>query len=146
MSEQCETLDREPGRFFTDFVESAAISASTLCMIHCLALPLLLFLLPGLLGTFFQSELFHIVALGLVVPAALAAFLLGYQRHGAVGPALFGVAGIACLVMGVFLPIAPLSEVGLTVAGSALLVAGHAWNWRKRTAQTGCNAMATIKK
>ncbi|GFE74878.1 MULTISPECIES: MerC domain-containing protein [Novosphingobium] len=138
MSEHCVSPHWAPDgarkRLFADIVESTAISASTLCMLHCLALPVLLFLLPGLLGTFFQSDLFHLAALGLVAPAALAAFLLGYRRHGAAGPALLGVAGIAFLVLGVLHAPLPLGETGLTVAGSLLLVGGHAWNWRKRKA------------
>jgi len=133
MSERCESRDHVRGRLLADIVESTAISASTLCMIHCLALPLLLFLLPGLLGAFFQSELFHIAALGLVAPAALAAFLLGYRRHGAAGPAILGVGGIACLVLAILnSDHALLGETALTVIGSLLLVAGHGWNWRKR--------------
>jgi len=135
MSERCELRShtvRIRGRLLADIVESTAISASTLCMVHCLALPLLLFVLPGLLGTFFQSEAFHLTALGLVAPAALAAFLLGYRRHGGAGPLLLGTTGIACLVLALLHADLPLGETGLTVIGSILLVAGHAWNWRKR--------------
>lgn len=137
MSERCQP--RSPfvsfrGGLLADIVESTAISASTLCMVHCLALPVLLFLLPGLLGTFFQSELFHLAALGLVAPAAAVAFVLGYRRHGGAGPVLLGAAGIICLMLALFQAGLPLGETGLTVIGSVLLVAGHAWNWRKRLA------------
>lgn len=81
----------------TNIIEGTAISASLLCLAHCLALPVLLLLLPGALGLFAQSEAFHFAALALVVPAALAAFWLGYQRHRAAAPAALGAAGAACL-------------------------------------------------
>ena len=114
-------------------IESAAVSASLLCLIHCLALPLLLLLLPGVIGLFVDSPAFHYAALGLVVPSALAAFWLGYRRHRAYGPVLIGLAGVSCLVAGLLPGIGKGAEVGITVAGSLLLVAGHTMNWRLRT-------------
>ncbi|MPS68916.1 MerC domain-containing protein [Novosphingobium aerophilum] len=140
MSEQCGVRQVRRQRLLADFVESTAISASALCMVHCLALPLLLFLLPGLLGSFFQSEAFHVVVLGLVAPAALAAFLMGYRRHGAIGPGIVGGAGIVCLVLAVWPAGLPLGETGLTVAGSAMLVLGHGWNWQKRLPCNECES------
>lgn len=131
LSERCERREPVQGRLLADIIESTAISASTLCMVHCLALPVLLFLVPGLLGAFVQSELFHLAALAMVAPAALAAFFLGYRRHGRTGPAILGVAGVACLVLGVAAWL-PVSETMMTVSGSLLLVAGHLWNWRER--------------
>lgn len=41
-----------------DIVEGTAVSASLLCVVHCLALPVLILLLPGALGLFAQSEAF----------------------------------------------------------------------------------------
>ncbi|WP_066517558.1 MerC domain-containing protein [Sphingobium cloacae] len=83
----------------TNVIEGAAVSASLLCLVHCLALPFLLLLLPGIIGLFAQSPAFHYFALALVLPTALAAFSLGYRRHGAVLPVLMGLAGIGCLVI-----------------------------------------------
>ena len=117
----------------TDLVESAAVSASLLCLVHCLALPLALMVLPAAIGLFAQSEMFHAVALLLVVPSALAAFWMGHRRHRAPLPALFGVAGMTGLVIGL-LPMLP--EGGqrwMTVIGSLLLVGGHLLNWRLRS-------------
>ena len=108
------------------------MSASLLCLIHCLALPLLLLLLPGVLGLFAQSEAFHYVALALVVPSALAAFGLGYRRHRALLPALLGFNGVICLVIALLPDLVEGAELRITVVGSLLLVAGHTMNWRLR--------------
>lgn len=116
----------------TNVIEGAAVSASLLCLVHCLALPLLLLLLPGVIGLFAQSEMFHYFALALVVPTALAAFWLGYRRHGAFRPALLGVAGAGCLVIALLPGIGEGAELCLTVAGSLMLVTGHTMNWRLR--------------
>ena len=121
-------------RRVADLIESASISASALCMVHCLALPVLLFLVPGILGAFFESEAFHVVALGFVVPGALGAFVLGYRRHGRLAPTLIGTLGVALLVAAVAFFEGTSGETVLTVAGSLLLVAGHSLNWRARRA------------
>lgn len=115
-------------------VEGVALSASLLCLAHCLALPLLLLLLPGVIGLFAQSDAFHYAALALVVPAALAAFALGYRRHRARRPALLGLAGVACLGAALWPGVTEGGELGWTVAGSLLLIAGHGLNWRLRAA------------
>lgn len=115
-----------------DVAESAAISASLLCLVHCLALPLLLMLLPGALGLFAQSELFHIAALALVVPAAGIAFGLGYRRHRTFLPPLLGLCGVGCLAVALLFPAGLLGETLLTVTGSLLLTVGHVANWRLR--------------
>lgn len=116
-----------------DLVEGTAISASFLCLLHCLALPLLLLALPAIAEAFVRSELFHIAVAALVVPAAVLAFTLGYRRHRALAPAMLGAAGVACVVIA----LAPaledsLSADLLTAAGSLLLIAGHLINWRLR--------------
>jgi len=109
------------------------MSASLLCLVHCLALPVLLLLLPGALGLFARSEAFHYAALALVMPAALAAFWLGHRRHRAVAPAALGAAGAACLAGALWHAPAENVETLLTVTGSLLLVTGHAINWRLRS-------------
>lgn len=130
MSVQFRT--RAAGKRRTDIVEGAAVSASLLCLVHCLALPLLLLLLPGALGLFVQSPAFHFVAMGMVAPAALAAFWLGYRRHGARRPVLLGLAGVVSLALALMPGMGHVGEASLTVTGSLLLIAGHTMNWRLR--------------
>jgi hypothetical protein len=117
----------------TNVIEGAAVSASLLCLVHCLALPVLLLLLPGVIGLFARSDAFHYVALALVVPAALSAFWIGYRRHHARRPALLGLAGAACLVIALLPGVGEGGELWLTVAGSLLLITGHLMNWRLRS-------------
>lgn len=114
-------------------IEGAAVSASLLCLVHCLALPFLLLLLPGIIGLFAQSAAFHYVALALIVPSALAAFSLGYRRHRALLPVLLGVLGVGCLAVALLPGAGRGIELWFTIAGSLLLITGHALNWRLRT-------------
>ncbi|HMO74006.1 MAG TPA: MerC domain-containing protein [Sphingopyxis sp.] len=117
-----------------DAIEGAAISASFLCLLHCLALPLLLLALPAVAGAFLRSEMFHYAAVALVAPAAALAFWLGFRRHCAVHPALFGAAGVACLLLALLPSWEEFAADAITVAGSLLLVGGHMTNWRLRRA------------
>lgn len=120
------------GDLRTNVIEGAAVSASLICLVHCLALPFLLLLLPGIIGLFAQSTAFHYFALALIVPTAVAAFSLGFRRHGAVLPVLTGLVGIGCLVIALLPGSSKNTEIWFTVAGSLFLVIGHAMNWRLR--------------
>lgn len=117
----------------TDVIEGAAVSVSLLCLVHCLALPFLLLLLPGVIGLFARSAAFHYAALAFVAPAAFAAFWLGYRRHRARRPAILGLAGVGCLIVALLPGIGKGAELWITVVGSLSLIAGHTMNWRFRT-------------
>jgi len=130
----CET---NPGRSAgrqVNAIEGAAISASLLCLVHCLALPLLLLLMPGALGLWVRSPAFHYAALLLLVPLALASFWIGYRRHRRLCPILLGTTGVAGVGLALLPVIGEQAETSLTVAGSLLLVVGHTQNWRLRMA------------
>jgi len=126
-----EQKDRTKDRR-TNVIEGAAVSASLICLVHCLALPVLLLLLPGLIGMFARSDGFHYAALALVIPAALIAFWIGYRRHRARRPAIIGLAGLACLVVALLPGIGAGADPGITMVGSLLLIIGHTMNWRLR--------------
>ena len=107
-------------------LDALGIVLSALCLLHCLALPILA---TGALA-WAASERVHAgltVALAAVV---LAVALPGYRRHRrAVVPALL-VGGVALLVGAVVggEGLGEIGETALTVAGSVVLVAGHGLN------------------
>lgn len=114
--------------------DSAAIGASVLCLLHCLALPLLFALLPALAGLVAVPESFHRVALLFAIPASAIALLGGYRRHGLPLPAAIGLIGLALMIWGALGGLALAAETGLTVLGSMMLASCHIWNWRATTA------------
>lgn len=124
---------RSAGGRPANIIEGTAVSASLLCLVHCLALPLLLLLFPSVIRLFVQSEAFHYAALALVAPMALAAFGLGYRRHGMLHPALLGLTGVGCLVVALVPGLGERAQLWVTVAGSLALIIGHMLNWRLRT-------------
>jgi hypothetical protein len=117
-----------------DWVERAAVGASIACLVHCLALPLVLAALPALSSVLAIPESFHLWVLAFAVPASGAALFTGRARHGAGFPVLLGIAGLALLALGVLLFGATRWETPVTVLGSLTLAGAHMANWRLRHA------------
>lgn len=110
--------------------DTLAISASALCLVHCLALPVLLMLVPTLTAYLALPESFHIGALLFAVPTSILALAAGYRRHRWTVPARLAVPAIALLALGAFAAPEEWIETVLTVVGATLLAVAHALNWR----------------
>jgi hypothetical protein len=124
---------RRPGRLVSPgVVDQAALGVSLLCLVHCLALPLLFAALPALSSLFPVSETFHLWMLGIAVPASGLALVTGHARHGAWSPLLLGVTGLALLAIGVLRFGDTWLEAPVTVFGASLLAVAHVWNMRLR--------------
>lgn len=108
------------------------MALSALCLVHCLALPLLLAVLPVLLGSFVSGEAFHRWMLLAVVPTSAWALIGGVGRHGVRAPLMIAAVGIALLTLAAFggswFGLPESGDTGLTVVGGLLLAAAHSWN------------------
>ena len=108
-----------------------AVGLSGLCLVHCLALPVLAVLLPAL-GAWTHVEWMHVVFV--LIAAPLSAMALLRPTHGRQTPLAliaFGGAGVLLLAVGAFGPDA--ADIPATVTGSLSLVAAHLFNWRRHT-------------
>lgn len=108
---------------------------SGLCVVHCLATPLLVSLLP--LAIWIRDEKsFHLWLAAILIPVGLIAFIRGYKRHSQAGVLAGGFAGFFLLALGILWPEAehshaPLSmNIWFTVGGSLALVYSHWRNWQ----------------
>lgn len=119
---------------YADLVERAAISASLLCLVHCLALPLFLAMPPGLSHAFSLPHGIHFAILIFAVPSSLATLLLGHRGHRAVTPLIVGIAGLGLLALGTLALEGTPRETPVTVMGSLSLAFAHIRNWRARHA------------
>jgi hypothetical protein len=109
-----------------------AVSSSGLCMIHCLATPVLLILLPVLSASALSGEAFHAAILWFILPTSLIALTLGCWRHKDRYVAVFCVIGLAVILVAARFGDALFGEIGekiLTAAGSLVLIAGHFRNF-----------------
>lgn len=109
-------------------LDIAAIGLSTLCLIHCLALPFLASALP-FLAHFSENELAHKL---LVLMAAPVSLLVVRTARSTQGSGLFIVAaltGLGLLFVGAFVEAVSAYEEPITVAGAILLASAHLWRW-----------------
>ena len=111
----------------TSLKDSFGVICSSLCLAHCLLLPMLL--ATGALGTagaLLASEQTHLMLLVPVVLLAVMSFPGGYRRHGSVLPSALALAGLTGLVLALLLGEA--TETLLTSIGAGLLIIAHLKN------------------
>lgn len=115
-----------------DWLDRAALTGSAVCMVHCLALPLLIAVAPASSAVLAIPESFHRWILLLAVPMAIVALIAGHARHAGKWPILVGGLGLALMGIGAFLVPEGLAETAITVVGSVLVAGAHIGNWRLR--------------
>lgn len=109
------------------------MAVSALCVVHCVATPLVLGLLPALGLSFLVEDEFHQILAGLVLIVAVAAFVPGYRVHRQLGVPALGAFGILLLGGAAFVPgLSVLVESAVTAAGGTVLVVAHVLNRKAR--------------
>ncbi|WP_245219870.1 MerC domain-containing protein [Pseudoalteromonas arabiensis] len=114
-------------------MDKFAIGLSAMCAIHCLAVPVLLVLLPSTAVLGLGNEQFHFWMLVAVLPSSLLALVLGCKKHKKYRFFMFGVVGLLLLVIAAYFGAGRLGEVGetaLTILGSSFIILGHWLNFR----------------
>ena len=117
---------------FLGWADRMAISASSLCAIHCLALPVILSVFPAVGGVFFGEEAFHVWLIWAVVPLSVLSLLLGCTRHKSTIVIYCGLAGVSILIVSALLGHEILGEIierVSTVAGSVIIAFAHMKNF-----------------
>ncbi|WP_043316303.1 MerC domain-containing protein [Microbulbifer sp. HZ11] len=109
-----------------------AIGLSAMCTIHCLALPLVLALVPSMAALGLDNEAFHLWMVLAVIPTSVYALTMGCKQHKRYRVVVLGGAGLGLLATAVLLgeSAGELGEKLLTVAGASLVAFGHLWNYR----------------
>lgn len=116
-------------------LDGFAVTASMLCLIHCLVLPVLLIALPVLATMLVIPEAFHTIAFAIALPTSALAMASGYARHSRSGPMLLAGTGLILLGIGAFAMDSEAAERVVTSVGAVTLAIAHVLNWRARPAQ-----------
>ncbi|MGI9345661.1 MAG: MerC domain-containing protein [Gammaproteobacteria bacterium] len=135
-------------RLLHKHADSIGISASVICLVHCLALPVSAAIAPLVLITWMASPWFHLTLLFLVLPVATWALISGYLEHQDKKVLYGGLWGGSTLIIGSFIPELLHSgaqqlhagpkhysfwlEFGLMATGSLLLIHAHVKNFQQR--------------
>ena len=110
------------------FVDASAITLSSLCILHCLLLPLSVAWLP-FLAVIAEMEWLHKTFVVLALPLTGYAITQSWhqtRQHGFIIPA---VIGLALLFGGAFIQELHDYEVLLTLVGAGFLASAHIWRW-----------------
>lgn len=113
-------------------LDASAVALSSLCLVHCLALPLLAAALP-LFGAWAEAEWVHLLFVAIAAPLTSFALWRAHRQQSLPAAAwMIATLGLALLLAGALEWPSHDSETPLTVAGSLLLAATHVWNARRR--------------
>ena len=113
----------------TSWLDGAAVGLSALCLVHCLALPLLVVGLP-FLAQFAEGHL-HAQMLLIAVPLSVFALGLGYRHHRNLRIVMAGVVGISFLTLGATVAHDSwgiMADRIITIIGSLVLATAHYYN------------------
>ncbi len=122
--------------------DKTAISLSLLCAIHCLALPLIVALLPSLAALGLEDEAFHFWMVIAVIPTSVIALTMGCKKHKRYSVLMIGAVGLCILAAAAFLGEDILSEFwekGLSLIGTTFIAVGHVWNYRLCRQKVNCD-------
>ena len=111
------------------WLDGAAVALSALCLLHCLALPLIVAGLP-FLAQFAEGHL-HAQMLVIVLPLSIVALGLGYRHHESLQIVAGGGAGMLLLVIGATVAHGQLGLTAdrvFTIAGALVLATAHYFN------------------
>lgn len=113
----------------SNWLDGAAVTLSALCLVHCLALPLIVAGLPFL--TQYSQGHLHAQILVAVLPLSTLALALGFHRHRNGKILLGGASGMLLLIIGATVAHEQLgltADRALTIAGSLTLATAHFFN------------------
>lgn len=118
--------------------DKLAIGLSLMCVIHCLAIPILFLLLPSLAVLPLDNESFHFWLVVVVIPSSIYALTLGCRQHERYRLLTLGAIGLSLLILALVLGEERIGEVNekiLTALGACFIAVGHWFNYRLCQAQ-----------
>lgn len=136
-SQQHQTSAKKPGWANAD---NLGIIASVICVVHCVAVPLLALALPTLAARMGNDHVTHYVLALFVVAFCLFAIVPGYRKHRHSAVLAGMVVGVSLVLFATFVAdglLGPYWEMPIITLGNFLVVAAHLWN-RKLLAPSTC--------
>ena len=111
--------------------DALGMAASVACMIHCLAMPVLLVVLPAWSSRFVHDDMTHYFLAAFVTAFCLMGILPGYLKHSRKSVLAMMVVGLSLVLFATFaaaLLIGERFEAPIITIGNLLVVAAHYLN------------------
>ena len=128
------------------WLDGVAVTASVLCLIHCLVLPAILVALPVLATMLAVPESFHAIAFVIALPTSALAVTLGHRRHGLRWPLVAATFGLTLLGIGAFAIDSETAERAVSSVGAVLLAVAHVGNWRALSHRTPARPVCPMEE
>lgn len=130
-------MDQNPKKS-TDWLDGAAVALSALCLLHCLALPLVIAGLPILAPL--SADHLHAQVLVVVIPLSIVALGIGFRHHRNPRIIAAGIVGMFLLAIGATFAHTRLgltADRAFTICGALVLAAAHFFNsYRKEVSKS----------
>ncbi|MEJ6669442.1 MAG: MerC domain-containing protein [Pseudomonadales bacterium] len=115
------------------YLDRIGVFLSATCLLHCLALPVLLTIAPITQTGLMDEQTFHLVLLWFILPVSLIALGIGCRQHKDLIIVLLGGTGLSLLLFAGLLGhtyLSPPTERVLTVVAGLILAAAHLRNFK----------------
>lgn len=113
--------------------DKMAIGLSVACAIHCLALPILILMLPSITALKLDNEAFHLWMVVAVIPCSIYSLFLGCKEHNRRQLVFLTFIGLGMLLLALLLGEERIGAVGekvMTLVGASIVALGHWRNFR----------------
>lgn len=130
-------------KFSNYTLDKSAITLSSLCLAHCLVLPVMTVIFPSLIASVVNQEIFHIVMVFCVLPISIFALTMGCKKHNKLSIAIYGGLGLAALIAALVFSESHLGEAGekiITTIGTLMIAFAHIQNYKlcKKSESCAC--------
>ncbi len=114
-------------------LDAVAVFLSGVCLLHCLALPVLLTLLPIFNVTLLSEKAFHLIMMLVILPISLIALTIGCRQHRDRLTVILGGIGLSVLTITALFGHNLFGLTGerlVTSVGGVILALAHIQNYR----------------
>ena len=114
-------------------LDTAAVILSGICMLHCLALPVVLTIFPIFSVALLDEQTFHLVMLVFILPVSLVALTIGCRQHKDRLTIVLGTTGLGVLMFTDVFGHEAFAFTGeriITSIGGLILASAHIQNYR----------------
>ena len=125
-------MDFQPNNRGRRYMDTAAVVLSGVCMLHCLALPIALTILPIVNVTLLDESTFHLIMMAVILPISVIALTIGCRQHTDKLTLFLGSVGLGVLTITAIFGHDLLGLTGeriVTSVGGLILAAAHIQNY-----------------
>lgn len=118
-------------------IDASAVTLSGLCIIHCLALPIMSAALMPIFGAWAEAEWVHKLFVAVALPTSGLAIVRSWPSPCGKSFTSLALFGLSLLVVSAFVEALHNHEMLLTVTGALVLASAHIWRWTQHRACDG---------